>query len=237
MKLFKVVLYLLALVSLFVFAQDNDNVKTEGKVQHETMQDKGMSEDTSGNSEANEATEGDDGSTGDTELTDAPEENSETNEVTEESSETTVEVESEETTEAEDDVESTDAPETSPDKNSESEEATAPEDGAESTDDEVHDMGAMEHSMDGMEMQHTPVEASQEMNVKLNVYKDIFSGYSIQLIVNGLIFTPENAGKQHIDGEGHAHIYIDGEKIARVYGTSFHLGNILSEGEHEIKLA
>ncbi len=98
----------------------------------------------------------------------------------------------------------------------------------------------MGHSMDmpmGMEMHHDPVEASQEMNVKLNVYKDIFSGYSIQLIVNGLTFTPENAGKQHVDGEGHAHIYIDGEKIARVYGTSFHLGNILSEGEHEIKIS
>ena len=98
----------------------------------------------------------------------------------------------------------------------------------------------MGHSIDmpmGMEMHHDPVEASQEMNVKLNVYKDIFNGYSIQLIVNGLTFTPENAGKQHVDGEGHAHIYIDGEKIARVYGTSFHLGNILSEGEHEIKIS
>lgn len=101
------------------------------------------------------------------------------------------------------------------------------------TEDKKHNMD----SMHDMEMHHATVEALQEMNVKLNVYKDIFSGYSIQLIVNGLTFTPENAGEQHVDGEGHAHLYIDGEKIARVYGTSFHLGNILSEGEHEITIS
>ncbi len=254
MKLLRVILYLLALTSLLAFAQDN-KANTEEKTQHEAMQDEEMSEDALEDSEAEESSE---------ESTETePEDDSEPIEAineAEEDSDSEIELESEEI-ESEEDVESTEdteeteeeteedseegsgteleAEETGSEDEVESEEAieNEPEDDAESTDEKVHDMGAMEHGMDGMEMQHASVEASQEMNVKLNVYKDLFSGYSIQLIVDGLTFTPENAGQQHVDGEGHAHIYIDGEKIARVYGTSFHLGNTLSEGEHEIKVS
>ena len=34
-------------------------------------------------------------------------------------------------------------------------------------------------------------------------------------------------------GEGHAHLYIDGEKIARIYGPWYHVGKILP-GAHTI---
>ena len=36
-------------------------------------------------------------------------------------------------------------------------------------------------------------------------------------------------------GEGHAHIYVDGVKIGRVYGTWFFLGG-LSPGEYEVRV-
>ena len=41
----------------------------------------------------------------------------------------------------------------------------------------------------------------------------------------------------HIAGEGHAHIYVDGVKIGRVYGQWFHLNTAslnLTSGDHTI---
>ena len=250
MKLFKVVLYALALTSLFVFAQNNDT-KVEDKMQHKVMQDEVMSEDVSEESEedaesvevTDETEEAEDSEaeveteeveSEETETTETePEEDAElaeatdeTEEVTEEDSETEVETEAE-SAEATDETE--EVTEEDSETKVETEEVESEED-SELTNEKMHDMGSME-------MHHASVESSREMNVQLNVYKDFFSGYSIHLIVNGLTFAPENAGKQHVDGEGHAHLYVDGEKVARVYGTTFHLGNNLLEGDHEIKIS
>ena len=37
------------------------------------------------------------------------------------------------------------------------------------------------------------------------------------------MFAPENVNQADVDGQGHAHIYVDGEKVSRVYGERFHL--------------
>ena len=36
-------------------------------------------------------------------------------------------------------------------------------------------------------------------------------------------FAPENASSPHRDGEGHALLYVNGEKVARLYGPWFHI--------------
>lgn len=38
---------------------------------------------------------------------------------------------------------------------------------------------------------------------------------------------------EHYPGEGHAHLYVDGQKIARLYGKWYHIEE-LSPGQHEI---
>jgi hypothetical protein len=37
------------------------------------------------------------------------------------------------------------------------------------------------------------------------------------------VWRPEQASKKHVSGEGHAHVYLDGRKITRIYNEWFHL--------------
>lgn len=71
--------------------------------------------------------------------------------------------------------------------------------------------------------------------VTLSVTPDAVSGFNIHVEVTGLRFAPEHASGAHVDGEGHAHLYVDGVKVARLYGPWFHLGP-LDPGTHVIEV-
>lgn len=59
--------------------------------------------------------------------------------------------------------------------------------------------------------------------VDLVVHKDPMSGLNLEIITENFRFAPEHASTEHVPGEGHAHLYLDGKKIARVYGRWFHI--------------
>ena len=61
------------------------------------------------------------------------------------------------------------------------------------------------------------------------------SGVNLKITTTGFTFTPENAGGEHVPGEGHAHVYVDGVKINRVYGSYYHLSG-LDPGERSIRI-
>ena len=65
--------------------------------------------------------------------------------------------------------------------------------------------------------------------------KDTKSGWNLMIQTENFTFSPQNASGDHVDGEGHAHIYIDGKKITRLYSHNYYLGE-LSEGEHSIRV-
>lgn len=69
--------------------------------------------------------------------------------------------------------------------------------------------------------------------VSLQVLQDPKSGFNIHIQTKHFRFAPEHASQRHVDGEGHAHLYINGKKVARVYGEWFHVDSI-SSGHHEI---
>jgi hypothetical protein len=46
-------------------------------------------------------------------------------------------------------------------------------------------------------------------------------------------FVPEHASRAHVLGEGHAHLYINGNKVTRLYGEWYHIP-ALSPGTHKI---
>lgn len=48
-------------------------------------------------------------------------------------------------------------------------------------------------------------------------------------------WAPEHASGDHVDGEGHAHVYLDGVKLGRLYGEAYHIGGVCS-GEHTVKV-
>jgi hypothetical protein len=70
-------------------------------------------------------------------------------------------------------------------------------------------------------------------DVTLTVTEDADSGYLVRVQVTNFTFTPENAGGEHRSAEGHAHLYVDGEKVARIYDEYFYLAS-LPAGEHTI---
>jgi len=94
--------------------------------------------------------------------------------------------------------------------------------------------GDMNHA--DLHHDHTPVDASdwpQKPSISLIVNKDSMSGWNLQIVVNHFAFSPERVNTASVAGEGHAHLYIDGKKHARLYSPWFHL-NDLEPGTHTI---
>ena len=69
---------------------------------------------------------------------------------------------------------------------------------------------------------------------EVQVLKDPVEGWNL-LIVTDLIWAPENVSTEHVEGEGHAHVYVDGVKVSRIYGMWHFLGD-LEPGTHEIRI-
>lgn len=73
--------------------------------------------------------------------------------------------------------------------------------------------------------------------VDLLVREDKEGGWNLQIVTGNFRFVPEAVGRGHVPGEGHAHLYINGDKITRVYGGWFHVpAGWLSAGAHEFRV-
>ena len=73
-------------------------------------------------------------------------------------------------------------------------------------------------------------------SIKLEAIKDTASGWNLHLMTENFTFTPENIDQVVDKPEGHAHVYVDGEKISRIYGSWFHLTG-LTPGTHTIRVS
>ena len=99
---------------------------------------------------------------------------------------------------------------------------------------DMEHMGHM-HSDDhdhGYEKIEIP-EAMAVPRVNIEVNQDPQSGWNVHVTTENFRFAPENSGLEHYPGEGHAHLYVDGQKIARLYAKWYHIEE-LSSGQHEI---
>jgi hypothetical protein len=76
----------------------------------------------------------------------------------------------------------------------------------------------------------------QAPSIKGEVMEDHSGSWLLQLETRDFEFAPKKAGMDEISyGEGHAHLYVDGEKINRLYGNYYNLGE-LEPGTHHIKV-
>jgi hypothetical protein len=66
--------------------------------------------------------------------------------------------------------------------------------------------------------------------LKVAVLPDPVSGWNLKVSVQNFRFAPEHASLEHVPGEGHAHVYVNGEKIARLYGAWLHLSSLPEGG-------
>jgi hypothetical protein len=60
-------------------------------------------------------------------------------------------------------------------------------------------------------------------------------GWNLRIETDNFRFAPEHASGEHVPGEGHGHLYVDGEKVTRLYGEWHFLGT-LSPGRHTIRV-
>ncbi len=80
------------------------------------------------------------------------------------------------------------------------------------------------------------VDARQPLpQVSVLAAKDSMSGWNIQVKTQNFQFAPERVNSSAISGEGHAHIFVDGIKVARLYAPWFHLPQQKS-GKHLIRV-
>jgi zinc and cadmium transporter len=106
-----------------------------------------------------------------------------------------------------------------------------------------HELHEDEHS----EHSHALLEVNSSLpvpEISINVEEDKKSGYNLFLTTQNFTFNPDNASSEHVDGEGHAHLYINGKKITRLYSKAYYLGDFekgsytivveLSSNDHSI---
>lgn len=72
--------------------------------------------------------------------------------------------------------------------------------------------------------------------VEIEVLKDPMTGWNLHIETTNYTLAPERVSTEHVEGEGHMHLYINGEKISRIYGYWHDLGE-LPPGEHEIRVS
>ena len=87
----------------------------------------------------------------------------------------------------------------------------------------------------GHGMEATTHPAGSAMNVKIAVTKDPMAGLNLQVKTRGFRWAPHHASTMHRGGEGHAHLFVDGKKVTRLYGPWYFLGT-LSAGKHVVKV-
>ena len=110
------------------------------------------------------------------------------------------------------------------------------DDGSEVTARVIHagaheDVGAMNHGAGhGMEASPTPtiqIVPPTTPNV---------DGFKVQLTFDNIELVAAPDGAAHIDGQGHAHIYLNGLKLGRLYEDNFELGS-LQPGNYALRIA
>lgn len=82
---------------------------------------------------------------------------------------------------------------------------------------------------------HEPVASPTAMRVRAHVSRDAMAGHNLRVTTTGFRFTPGSVNAAPVAGTGHAHVYVDGVKLGRLYGRSMHLAG-LKPGKHRIKV-
>jgi hypothetical protein len=69
--------------------------------------------------------------------------------------------------------------------------------------------------------------------IQLTVHEDLMSGWNLEIQTTNFQFSPETVNQEPQLNRGHGHLYINGEKISRVYGPWLHVPSLPS-GRNEI---
>ena len=62
-------------------------------------------------------------------------------------------------------------------------------------------------------------------DIALQIFNDMGDAQNLLIDITGFAFTPEAVNTDAVQGTGHAHVYVDGEKVGRAYGPWMRLNN------------
>lgn len=87
------------------------------------------------------------------------------------------------------------------------------------------------------EMDHTGHEMIQAANpiptITLDVTEDMKDGYNLHIKTENFTWSPEKVNAEPTQGQGHVHVYINNEKVARLYSPWMHIpSKLLKKGEN-----
>ena len=109
----------------------------------------------------------------------------------------------------------------------------------EAMDDTLDDdaMDDADHRDDDAEHEHgDTVAAASDIDVSIDVTPDgATGGFVVAITTTGFTFDESAVDGDHVDGIGHAHIYVDGVKVSRIFTDSYQL-EPLEPGEHQIRV-
>jgi hypothetical protein len=101
---------------------------------------------------------------------------------------------------------------------------------------------ATDHGSQNSEHDHSQHDHSAMQDVTgtaptlaIELIPDSAAGWNLHLQVSNFRFAADHAGQSAVEGEGHAHLYVNGTKIARIYGDWYHVGS-LPEGVAEVEV-
>ncbi|MFC0273101.1 hypothetical protein ACFFIX_16915 [Metabacillus herbersteinensis] len=98
-----------------------------------------------------------------------------------------------------------------------------------------HQMTSGHHENHQLEAIELP-KGHKVPSIKGSVKQNASGSWLLHLETENFTFTPEKADSNELQyNQGHAHLYVNGEKIKRLYRHSYQLGN-LKEGPNQIKV-
>lgn len=104
---------------------------------------------------------------------------------------------------------------------------------------ELADESHGDHHGSGMGHSHEPMEVPEGQpipKVDLVVHPDAVRGWNLEIKLSNFRFAPEHASGEGRPGEGHAHLYVNGEKVTRIYGNWYYLSN-LEPGQNQLRVS
>ena len=89
-------------------------------------------------------------------------------------------------------------------------------------------------SMEAGGHSHATLNAEGPLAISIDAVAEAKGGVNVHIMTEGWTWAPENVNEEHVPGEGHAHIYVDGVKN-RVYSPYYHVPG-LEPGSHHIRV-
>jgi hypothetical protein len=81
------------------------------------------------------------------------------------------------------------------------------------------------------------VPAAQAPAIALSATPDSAGGWNLRILTTRFTWAPQHSGAAHVDGEGHAHVWVGDTKVGRAYGEWFYLPeSLVPAGEQTVRV-